>query len=80
MARSRTGCRPHQGRLELAGRSGVRRVYLLTETAGEFFPRFGFRRIERSVAPAEVQQSVEFMCVCPETAETMLLELEGMDG
>ncbi len=66
--------------LELAGRSGVRRVYLLTETAGQFFPRFGFRRIERSAAPAEVRQSVEFMCVCPETAETMLLELAGMDG
>ncbi|UCF41465.1 MAG: GNAT family N-acetyltransferase [Gemmatimonadota bacterium] len=62
--------------LDLAGQRGVRRVYLLTETAGEFFPRFGFRSIERAAAPPEVQQSVEFMCVCPETAEAMLLELE----
>jgi amino-acid N-acetyltransferase len=66
--------------LELAGGRGVRRVYLLTETAGEFFPRFGFRRIERAAAPPQVQQSVEFMCVCPETAEAMLLELGGMEG
>lgn len=63
--------------LELAGRRSVRRVYLLTETAGGFFPRFGFRRIERAAAPPEVQQSVEFASVCPETAEAMLLEMGG---
>jgi amino-acid N-acetyltransferase len=66
--------------LELARRRDVRRVYLLTETAGEFFPRFGFRSIERAAAPPEVQRSVEFMCVCPETAEAMLLELGAAGG
>src|SRR2546422_10853964 len=31
--------------LDLARRRGVRTVYLLTETAGRFFPKFGFRPI-----------------------------------
>ncbi len=61
--------------VDLARRHGAKRVYLLTETAGDFFPRFGFRSIPRSAAAPEVQRSVEFTTVCPETAEVMLLEL-----
>src|SRR2546430_13876525 len=39
--------------LELARRRGARTVYLLTETAGAFFPRFGFKPIARAdVEPA----------------------------
>src|SRR5213593_4652135 len=39
--------------LDLARRRGVRTVYLLTETAGQFFPKFGFREIPRAdVEPA----------------------------
>lgn len=34
-----------------AGQSGIRQIVLLTTTAADFFPRFGFRRIERSEAP-----------------------------
>jgi amino-acid N-acetyltransferase len=65
--------------LELARRREVRRVYLLTETAGEFFPRFGFRPIERAAAPPEVHRSVEFLHVCAETAQAMVLDLQGAE-
>lgn len=50
-------------------------LYLLTQTATEFFPRFGFRRIPRAAVPPGVKQSVEFTTVCPETAVVMELDL-----
>jgi amino-acid N-acetyltransferase len=61
--------------LALAGARGVARVYLLTETAGGFFPRFGFRAVPRSEVVPEVQGSVEFTSLCPESALAMMLEL-----
>ncbi len=65
-----------QAALDLARERGVVRVYLLTETAGEFFPRFGFRRVARSDVAPEVTRSVEFGSVCPDTALVMQLDLE----
>jgi amino-acid N-acetyltransferase len=62
--------------LDLARERGVARVYLLTETAGEFFPRFGFRSVARAEVAPEVKQSVEFGSVCPDTALVMQLDLE----
>jgi amino-acid N-acetyltransferase len=57
------------------GQQGIATIYLLTETAGNFFPRFGFRPISRSeVAPA-VQASVEWTTACPVTAQAMVSEL-----
>jgi len=54
----------------------VATVYLLTETAAGFFPRFGFQPIQRAeVAPA-VQQSIEFTSACPASAQPMRLVLE----
>ncbi len=50
---------------------GARDVYLLTETAGDFFPRFGFTAEERSSAPASLQGSVEFRSACPKSARMM---------
>jgi amino-acid N-acetyltransferase len=61
--------------LDLARRRGIRRVFLLTETAARFFPRFGFRSVERSQVPEAVQQSVEFRSACPQTALAMELKL-----
>jgi len=62
--------------LRLARDHKVRRVYLLTETAERFFPRFGFREVARTEIPSAVKQSVEFTTVCPETAPAMLLDLD----
>ncbi len=51
------------------------RVYLLTETAQEFFPKFGFRVVKRDAVDAEVKESVEFTSACPDTAVAMALDL-----
>jgi amino-acid N-acetyltransferase len=64
-----------QAALTLARQQGVTEIYLLTETAAEFFPRFGFQPISRAqVAPA-VQGSVEFTTACPESALAMIASL-----
>ena len=52
-------------------------LYLLTETAPGFFRSCGFHTIPRDRAPEEIRNSLEFTRVCPETATTMVLELEG---
>src|SRR2546425_917525 len=62
--------------LALARRRKIRTVYLLTETAGGFFPRFGFRAISRDAVDPAVQRSVEFTSACPTSALAMAAELE----
>ncbi len=57
--------------LALAGRKGVTDVYLLTETATAFFPRFGFARRERADAPDALLRSEEFRSACPASAVLM---------
>jgi amino-acid N-acetyltransferase len=61
--------------LALARERGVRTLYLLTETAGGFFPRFGFRPIPRAQVDAAVQRSVEFTTACSTSALVMRLQL-----
>ena len=43
--------------IELAAQRGHRRLYLLTETAADWFPRFGFRRIDRAELPPAIAAS-----------------------
>jgi len=62
--------------LREARRLGLRRVFLLTETASEYFLRLQFRRVPRQQAPPAVQASVEFASVCPETAVCMERHLD----
>jgi amino-acid N-acetyltransferase len=57
--------------LELAERAGVEQVYLLTTTAEDYFPRFGFHRTTRAAVPASVKSSAEFRGACPDTAIVM---------
>ena len=58
--------------LAQAQRQGVASVYLLTTTAGGYFPRLGFHAVEQSEVPATVQGSVEFTAVCPASALAMV--------
>ncbi len=46
-------------------------IYLLTTTAEQFFPRFGFAPIGRDDVPASVQASIEFVSACPASAFVM---------
>jgi amino-acid N-acetyltransferase len=61
--------------LDLARRRGVRTVYLLTETAGRFFPKFGFTAITRAQVESVVLQSLEFTTACPQSALVMVKQL-----
>jgi amino-acid N-acetyltransferase len=46
-------------------------IYLLTTTAEQYFPRFGFERIARADVPPDVQTSIEFTSACPSSATVM---------
>jgi amino-acid N-acetyltransferase len=67
----RLGERLAKDALGLARDAGAGDVYLLTETAVAFFPRFGFSVEDRSLAPAALQRSVEFLTACPASAVLM---------
>lgn len=53
---------------------GMRRVYLLTETAAGFFPRFGFRPVPRADVDRSVRRSAEFAQLCPASAVAMVCD------
>ena len=61
--------------LDQAARLGVRRVFLLTTTATDFFAAADFIRIERDTAPASIRATSEFATLCPSTAECMVKPL-----
>jgi amino-acid N-acetyltransferase len=56
----------------LARAEGVRDLYLLTETAIDWFPRLGYVPVERAVALAAVGASIEFTTVCRDTGVPMV--------
>lgn len=64
--------------IEYAHRQGITRLYLLTETAGDFFPRFGFTVIDRAEVDPVIQKTVEFTSACPASATAMMLDLVKM--
>jgi arsenite methyltransferase len=64
-------------RIDWSMRQGLRTLYLLTTTASDYFPRFGFETIQRAEVPAEVQASVEFTSCCPTSATVMQLDLSS---
>jgi amino-acid N-acetyltransferase len=57
--------------MDVAARRGIGDVYLLTETASEFFGRLGFAPIDRQSVPDSVKRSVEFTSACPQSALAM---------
>ncbi|HEU5103832.1 MAG TPA: arsenic resistance N-acetyltransferase ArsN2 [Roseiflexaceae bacterium] len=69
-----------QSALDIARQRGVEQVYLLTETAPDFFARLGFMLIERATVPPAVQQSVEFTSACPASAQAMALDLLSLSS
>ena len=63
-------------RIEWARRRGLKSLYLLTTTAGDYWPRFGFARADRNAAPPDMRASPEFTDACPSTALFMALSLQ----
>ena len=50
---------------------GVDCIYLLTETAPDYFTKKGYEKIKREEVPADLQSSSEFSHVCPQSAIVM---------
>jgi hypothetical protein len=50
-------------------------VYLLTETAADWFPRLGYVPMARQGISGPVLRSVEFTTACSETAVVMSRDL-----
>ena len=71
------GARLTAAAIEDAERRALPALYLLTTTAEQFFPRFGFERIAREDVPPSVQASIEFRGACPASAIVMLKRLDG---
>jgi amino-acid N-acetyltransferase len=67
-------------RIEWARRRGLKSLYLLTMTAGDYWPRFGFARADRNAAPEAMQKSPEFTEACPSSALFMALSLQRESG
>lgn len=61
--------------IELAREKALKRLYLLTETAGSFFPKLGFQTVNRNEVPNTIQNSSEFKSICPSSALVMELVL-----
>ncbi len=62
--------------LDLAEHHRLSSISLLTETAKEYFPRFGFVEVSRENLPSSLKDSAEFKGACPDSATAMILELE----
>lgn len=56
---------------EKAKTLGINEMYLLTETAPEYFANKGYQKINRTEVPTHMQQSSEFSHVCPASAIVM---------
>ena len=57
--------------LQCAEHSRVASVFLLTTTAEQYFPRFGFTVVDRADVPPMVRASAEFARACPSSAIIM---------
>jgi N-acetylglutamate synthase-like GNAT family acetyltransferase len=53
---------------------GLGALYLLTTTAADYFPAFGFVTTTRAAVPSEVAATEEFRGACPASATVMVLE------
>lgn len=49
----------------------IRELYLLTDSAQEFFENLGYARVNRQNAPAEIRNSREFTELCPSSSLLM---------
>jgi len=62
-------------RLRWAQARGLDSIYLLTNTAADYFPKLGFTPMPRGEVPDGVRNSLQFASVCPSTADVLVLKL-----
>ncbi len=61
--------------LHLAEAEGREAVYLLTETAADYFARRGFEKVARDEVPAAIRSTRQFSSLCPDSASCMRMLL-----
>jgi len=61
--------------LRRAEAAGSPAVYLLTETAADYFGRLGFAAVARDRVPAAIAQTRQFASLCPDDARCMVVGL-----
>ena len=61
--------------LDTVRKRGIKRIYLLTETAHHFFSKLGFQQIERNAVDLALQQSEGFTHCCPCSSIAMIKHL-----
>lgn len=61
--------------VEVAQRSGVDALYLLTTSSSHFFQRLGFSIVERDEVPTLIRKTSQFSTLCPATCAVMRREL-----
>ena len=63
----------------LLRQQGIRKVYLLTDTAADFFSRLGFVVVARESAPPAIRQTSEFATFCPSGSVCMTISLSAAE-
>ncbi len=66
--------------VELASSQGRESVYLLTETAADYFTKLGFEPAARDRVPAGVAATLQFTSLCPDSASCLMMPLPGLPG
>jgi len=61
---------------EKAFDSGVTDIYLLTETAIEYFKTVGFKALDRDDAPDSIKNTKQFNAICPSSAVVMYSKIK----
>lgn len=61
----------------VAGDAGIRELWLLTETAADWFPRLGYEPVARDDAPPAIAASHEFRVACAASAVLMRRSVAG---
>lgn len=61
--------------IDAARQKRLKSLYLLTTTAENYFPLFGFEVTNREDAPDSIRQTAEFTTACPASATLMKLDL-----
>ncbi len=56
---------------------GVKRLFLLTETADGYFTKLGYKIWQRDGAPAEIRGTTQFSDLCPSSSKFMMKNLES---
>ena len=64
-------------RITWARAAGLEVLFLLTQTAAEYWPRFGFVVTDRAGAPGALRTSSEWAGACPASATAMRLDLRA---